>query len=263
MKLPAGKVFLSLAFLVLSVQLLFAQTTNNDSSVKIEIKNSRYIISGVVQSEAVKNKIIEKASEISGNSVEFSRLKVDSDAGAFPVGWQRDFERRLLRSKRWKSGVFIFRADSSVEYPNLLDDVLKADIFLNGSKEPVRLNDYRNKTVVLFFLASWCSPCRRQAERLNEFYSEISSNDVEIIGVGVDADDKENFIKLAAMLNLKYKMGTADENLYSAARKISEFDGIPQAFVIRERKLYGVFKAASPKVSKALEEKILEVSKMR
>ncbi|MDQ3800663.1 MAG: TlpA family protein disulfide reductase [Acidobacteriota bacterium] len=260
---PLGKVFLSIIFVALSALQLFAQTPNNNSSVKIEIKNSKYVISGVVQSEAVKNKIIEKVSEISDNKVEFSRLEIDSTVEPFPAGWQKDFDRRLLRSKRWKSGVFIFRADSSVEYPNLLDDVLKADIFLTGSKKPVKLSDYRNKTVVLFFLASWCTPCRRQAERLNELYSRISSSDVEIIGVNVDADDEENFIKLAGMLNLKYKMGTADESFFKAAIKISEFNGIPQAFVIRERKLYGMFKTASPKVSKALEEKILEVSKMR
>jgi thiol-disulfide isomerase/thioredoxin len=260
---PLGKVFLSITFVVLSALQLFAQTPNNNSSVKIEIKNSKYVISGVVQSEAVKNKIIEKVSEISGSKVEFSRLEVDSTVESFPVGWQKDFDQRLLRSKRWKTGVFIFRADSKVEYGNLLDDVLKADIFLTGSEKPVKLNDYRNKTVVLFFLASWCYPCRRQAERLNEFYSRIPSGKVEIIGVNVDADDKENFIKLVGMLNLKYKMGTADESFYKAAIKISEFEGIPQAFVIRERKLYGIFKANAPQVAKALEEKILEVSKMR
>lgn len=260
---PLGKVFLLLTFVVLAAQQLFAQTPNNNSTVKIEIKNSRYIVSGAVQSEAVKNKIIEKVSEASGNNLEFSRLKVDSTVEPFPVGWQTDFDKRLFRSKRWKSGVFIFKADSSVEYANLLDDVLNADILLTGSQKPVKLSDYRNKTVVLFFLASWCYPCRVQAEELNKFYSKISTNDVEIIGVDSDADDKENFIKLVERLDLKYKTGTTDEKFFNAALKISEFPGIPQTFVIRERKLHAVYKGGSPQNSKALEAKILEVSKLR
>lgn len=259
-----GKVFLSITFVALAALQVFAQTPNNNSSVKIEIKNSRYVVSGVVRSEVVKNKIIEKVNEISAANLEFSRLKVDSTVAPFPVGWQTDFDKRLLRSKRWKSGVFIFRADANAEYPNLLEDVLKADIFLTGgSEKPVKLSDYRNKTVVLFFLASWCYPCRQQAERLDKFYSEISSSDVEIIGVGVDADDKEDFIKMAERLNLKYKLGTANENLYNAGLRISEFNGIPQTFVIRNGKLHGVYKGSSPQVAKALEEKILEVSKMK
>jgi len=258
-----GKVFLSLAFVVLSAQMLSAQTPHKNSSVKIEIKNYRYIVSGVVSSETVKNKIIEKVNEISRNNFEFSQLKVASTAAPFAVGWRKDFDKSLLKSKLWKSGVFIFTANPNVEYPNLLDDILNADIFLTDSEKPVKLSDYRNKTIVLFFLASWCYPCRVQAERLNEFYSEISSNDIEIIGVGVDSDDKENFKKLVERLNFNYKMGTADESLYHDAVKISEFDGIPQAFVIRNGKLYGVYKGESPQISKALEEKILEVSKTR
>lgn len=105
---PSGKVFLSIAFTVLSALQLFAQTPNNDSSVKIEIKNSGCVVSGIVRGEAVKNKIIEKVSEISGNNPEFSGLKVDSAAEPFAVGWQKEFDDSLLQSKRWKSSVFIF-----------------------------------------------------------------------------------------------------------------------------------------------------------
>lgn len=260
-----GKVFLSITFVVLAALQLFAQTPNNNSSIKIEIKNSRYVVSGIVQSEAVKNEIVGKINEISRNDAEFSGLKVNLNAEPFAVDWEKGFDKALSKSKLWKSGVFIFTAKQTAagEYPNMPDDILNADIFLTENDAPVRLADYRNKTIVLFFLASWCIPCRRQAERLNEFYSEIPAGDVEIIGVNVDANDKENFIKLGERLNLKYKLAMADEKFFEAALKISKFNGIPQAFLIRDGKLYGIFVGNSPNTVKKLEETILKVSKMR
>jgi thiol-disulfide isomerase/thioredoxin len=261
---PFGKVFLSLAFIFLSALQLFAQTPSSDSSVKIEIKNYKYTVSGIVSSEAVKNEIVAKVGETSKNNAEFSGLKVNASAAPFAAGWQKSFEKSLFKSKLWKSGVFIFTtARNALDYPDVPDEILNAEIFPTGGGAPRRLADYGNKTIVLFFLATWCKPCREQAERLNDFYSAIPSGDVEIIGVGIDADDKEDFIKFAELVNFKYGMGTASKNLFDAAIRISKFAGIPQAFLIRGGKLYGVFAGNSPNTVKKLEEKILEVSKMR
>jgi peroxiredoxin len=264
MKRQPVKVLLSITFVLLFVQPLFAQTPNNNSSVKIEIKNSGYVVSGVVSSEAVKNEIVGKVNEISRNNAEFSQLKVVSSVAPFADNWRKDFDKALFKSGLWKSGVFIFTtARNADEYPNVPDEILNAEIFPTDGGSSLRLADYRNKTVVLFFLASWCFPCRRQAERLNEFYSEISPRGVEIIGINADSDDKENFIRLVKLVNFKYKMGFADEKFFNAAVKVSRFAAIPQTFLIRDGRLYGIFAGNSPAVAKKLEEKILEVSKMR
>src|SRR5215213_5610782 len=131
---PFGKVFLSLAFFLLSAQTFFAQTpTNNNSSVKIEIKNYRYIVSGAVSGEAVKNEIAAKVNEASKNNAEFAGLKVVSTVAPFAGDWQKDFDKALFKSRLWKSGVFIFTtARNAEDYPNVPDEILNAEIFPTG-----------------------------------------------------------------------------------------------------------------------------------
>lgn len=259
-----GKVFLLLTFIILSAQTLLAQAANNNSSVKIEIKNYTYIVSGVVSSEAVKNEIVKKVSEISDNKTEFSQLKVVSTAAPFAADWQKGFDKSLFKSRLWKSGVFIFTSARPVEdYPNVPYGILNEKIFPVGGA-PLRIADYENKTIVLFFLASWCAPCVEQAQWLDEFYAEASASGVEIIGINADSSDAdEEFKKFVRISNFKYKMAAANKNLYEAALKISKFPGIPQAFLIRDGKLYGVFAGNAPKTVEKLREVTLEVSKMR
>jgi peroxiredoxin len=257
-----GKVFLSLAFIVLSVQLLSAQTANN-SSVKINVKNGQYIVSGVVTDENTKSEIAGKIKNQLGNTIDFSALKINSTAEPFAVDWRKNFDKSLLKLKNWKSGVFIFTANRADSSPNLPDDILNAEIFLIDRKAPVRIADYRNKTIVLFFLEAWCSPCLWQANELKDFYSEISPDDIEIIGVSTDAEQSEQFGELNRRLKFNYKIGRADKKLLEAAMNISKFPGIPQTFVIRDGRLYGVFNGASPVIYSKLTETILEVSKTR
>lgn len=259
-----GKVFFLLAFIILSAQPLFAQTANNNSSVKINLKNNRYIVSGVISDDDTKNKIIEKLKNQLGNNVDFAGLKIDLAVAPFAADWEKSFDKSLLKLKNWKSGVFIFTANQDAEsYPNLPDEILNADILLTDSEKPVKLSDYQNKTIVLFFLASWCRPCIHLADQLEDFYPEISASGVEVIGVNADSEEDDQFKKFLGLRNFNYKMAKANENLYKAALKISKFNGIPQTFLIRDGKLYAVFRGNSPQVVQKLKEKILEVSKTR
>jgi len=41
----------------------------------------------------------------------------------------------------------------------------------------LNLADYRGKVVLLYFWATWCSPCVASTPRLKEFYEELSVHD--------------------------------------------------------------------------------------
>jgi len=55
---------------------------------------------------------------------------------------------------------------------------------INGS--PISLKDFRGKTVLLEFWASWCSPCRAENPNLRAQYAKYKEKGFEILGVSLD-----------------------------------------------------------------------------
>jgi len=61
---------------------------------------------------------------------------------------------------------------------------------LNGAS-PVRLSDFRGKTVLLGFWASWCPPCRREMPALQKLHQAFKNRGLEIVSVSIDTTRSE------------------------------------------------------------------------
>jgi len=62
------------------------------------------------------------------------------------------------------------------------------DFIVQDSDRKVELRDFRGKTVVLNFWATWCPPCVEEMPSLTELQQRFRDKDVTVVGVSVDVD---------------------------------------------------------------------------
>jgi peroxiredoxin len=67
----------------------------------------------------------------------------------------------------------------------------------------VRLSDYKGKTIVLYFMATWCPECRGTIPRLKEIYSSYSSKGLVLLAVDV-MESKEKVAAFSRKYGIPY-----------------------------------------------------------
>ncbi len=93
-----------------------------DSSFKIEAKDGKYVVTGVVTDEATKNRIMEKLNaELGEGNVNFDGLKIDANAKDFGANWWDNFGKLLPNLKDWKTGTLAFVGNRVTEVEGLSD----------------------------------------------------------------------------------------------------------------------------------------------
>lgn len=98
---------------------------------------------------------------------------------------------------------------------------------LEGSQ--VSLSDYKGKVIIIDFWATWCAPCRKAIPELIELKNEYADKGVEIIGISLDTDTKDNVDPFVEKMEINYPV------VYGNTRITQSFGGIqsiPTSFVI-------------------------------
>lgn len=81
------------------------------------------------------------------------------------------------------------------------------------------MNDYKGKTVLVVFWASWCAPCRLENRRLARRYHRVKDLPFEVVSISVDTDREKWERAIAAdKMTWPQLIDTADEEK-SAARR--------------------------------------------
>jgi cytochrome c biogenesis protein CcmG/thiol:disulfide interchange protein DsbE len=96
------------------------------------------------------------------------------------------------------------------------------------SGKQVSLEDYRGKTVILNFWASWCPPCRDEAPVFSRLSSDLASQDVVVLGVAVwdQASDSKSFMQ---EFGLTYPNVSDDNGSIAIDYGVA---GVPETFFI-------------------------------
>ena len=100
----------------------------------------------------------------------------------------------------------------------------------------VHLSDYKGKTVVLDFWATWCGPCQRSMPHLEKVYQQVKDKNVAVLGVCVwdekGAYDKWVTQNIGTKYNFPVAFDPAGRGKGNIAGGLYKVTGIPTQYVI-------------------------------
>ncbi len=98
---------------------------------------------------------------------------------------------------------------------------------VNGN--PVSFSQFKGKTVVIDFWATWCPPCRVEIPGYIELQDDHAKDDLVIIGVSLDRKGPEVVKSFMEKHGMNYVVVMGNEKTVEA---FGGFRGIPTTFII-------------------------------
>lgn len=94
--------------------------------------------------------------------------------------------------------------------------------------KPVKLSDFRGKTVLLNFWATWCGPCVSEMPALERLSQQYQKEGLVVLGVAVD-EQLSNLRAFRKQYSLTFPL-VFDE--HSEVKDMYGLSGVPESFLI-------------------------------
>ncbi|MFT6559475.1 TlpA disulfide reductase family protein [Sneathiella sp.] len=102
--------------------------------------------------------------------------------------------------------------------------------FIDGDGKTHQLSDYRGKTLLLNFWATWCAPCRKEMPAIDRLQGEMGSDDFTVLAIGQDLQGIEKVKKFLKALNIKH-LGAYNDKTVTSGRSTGVF-GLPATLIL-------------------------------
>ncbi len=96
------------------------------------------------------------------------------------------------------------------------------------NNEVLKLSDYKGKTIILNFFATWCPPCKMEIPDFVKFYNENKNKGIVVIGICVNSKEQD-IKKLIEEYKINYPVCISDRKVESAYGGIN---AVPTTFII-------------------------------
>jgi len=132
--------------------------------------------------------------------------------------------------------------------------------FEDAAGKPVKLDNWRGRTVLLNLWATWCVPCRKEMPALDALQAKLGSPDFQVVAINIDTRDAEKpkaFLKEIGVSRLAY-FTDRSAKVFQDLKSIGRAFGMPTTLLIDRQgceigSIAGPAEWASPDAIKLIE----------
>lgn len=97
---------------------------------------------------------------------------------------------KKMRRHKFIKTILVFLLSQLMAWPSLASETSEPLTLKSvaGVDQPIQLQDYAGKIILIDFWASWCGPCRLSFPWMNEMQAKYADQGFEIIAINLDSE---------------------------------------------------------------------------
>jgi thiol-disulfide isomerase/thioredoxin len=108
--------------------------------------------------------------------------------------------------------------------------------FRDGQDKPVKLSDFRGRTVLVNLWATWCVPCRKEMPALDQLARDMGDK-FEVVAINLDTGDRakpRKFLSEIGVAKLAYYEDPTT-GVFQELKRLGRAPGLPTSLLIDEK----------------------------